>query len=78
MTRETNGEYAFNSQGLSEEEIGLNILLREKFAALADTIDAITDDETVAVNPRYRALAMTHLEIAGMFATKMLSHNALP
>ena len=75
MAEQTKSEYAFNPQGLSEKELELNNMLRGAFTMVAEGIEGAGD--CVGVNPRYKALALTYLEIAGMFATKMLSHNAI-
>jgi hypothetical protein len=68
----TKGEFAFFSQPMSDSEIKANNEMRQMFADLTDFMTSHTENP----DPRYKELAITHLEIAGMFATKMLSHNA--
>lgn len=68
---QSRGTYAFYSQGMKKEEIQINDELRKLFAHLADAIHGAP----TTINPRYRSLAITHLETAAMYATKMLSHN---
>jgi hypothetical protein len=61
----------YKSHGLSADDVRDIQEFRERFIELSNLIES----EEMVSNPRYRALALTHLETAAMFATKMLSHR---
>ena len=66
----------FYPQKIENPEAVSSILpdIRKSFADLAVYLSSI-EDGGVPTNSRYAAEAISHLEIAAMFATKMLSHS---
>ena len=54
------------------EQASLDVeYIRGKFSRLADSLD----EALVESNPRYKALMMTHLETACLFAVKAIASN---
>lgn len=61
--------YRFSSQPISSDKLLHIELLRHKFSVLEDAI------EEFCLDPRYKAIVLTKLEEASMFATKAITHN---
>lgn len=62
--------YRFSSQSISPDKVLHIELLRHKFSILEDAI------EEFCLDPRYKAIVLTKLEEASIFATKSISHAA--
>ena len=64
--------YRFSSQPIAADKLIHIELLRHKFSILEDAVEEFCRD------PRYKAIVLTKLEEASMFATKSISHTSKP
>lgn len=62
--------YRFSSQPISSDKLLHIELLRHYFSVLEDAI------EEYCLDRRYKAIVLTKLEEASMFATKSISHTS--
>ena len=63
--------YAYESKPVNEKCVAIIHQMRWEFSQLEKFIDSQGEKQ----NPRYLALAKTHLETAQMFATKSFTHT---
>ena len=66
-----NVRYAYESKQVNDKCVAIIHQMRWEFSQLEKFIDS----QGVKQNPRYLALAKTHLETAQMWATKSFTHT---